>query len=75
MTLENWLKKNNVTMKEFCGRVGCGRTILWKVKTGKTVDKKIAAKILEETNGEVFAMSRARGRPRVYDETTGKYLL
>lgn len=74
MTLDEWLKKNNVLMKELCHRLGCSRSVLWKVKKGLNVDTKIAEKIEKETSGAVIPISAPKGRPRIYEKLTGRYL-
>lgn len=53
--LELWLRKNNMTTKEFCKLIDCSTFVTWKIKNGKRVREYTAKKILEITKGEVLA--------------------
>ncbi len=52
--LEKWLRKKNMSTKEFVEIIGCSRIIIWKVKTGRTISKAYAIKIAEATQNEVY---------------------
>jgi hypothetical protein len=53
MNLETWLRKRNMTTKQFTEMVGCSRPVIWKVKKGLTVSPQIAHRIQELTNDQI----------------------
>ena len=52
--LEKWLRKKNMSTKDFVSIIGCSRIIIWKVKTGRKISKEYALKIADATQQEVY---------------------
>jgi hypothetical protein len=60
--MEKWLRKKNMSTKEFVEKVGCSRPVVWKVKRGLPICPKYANKISKLTKGEVNPKIKAVGR-------------
>lgn len=67
MTLDEWLKKNNIAQSEFCKKIGTYRSALRRVRMGLAVSEELSDKIRIETNGDVFPSIGKVGRPRLYE--------
>jgi predicted transcriptional regulator len=51
--MEKWLRKKNMTAKNFIEMVGCSRDVISRVKRMEAISPKYAEKIIELTDGEV----------------------
>lgn len=68
MTLQDWLKKNNMTQAEFCKKIGTYRQALRRVYQELNVSAELSEKIRVATDGQVFPTIGKKGRPRIYHE-------
>ena len=62
MNLETWLRKRNMTTKQFTEMVGCSRPVIWKAKKGLTISPQIAERIQKITNGQIDLNIEKMGR-------------
>lgn len=64
MNLEAWLKENEMESSKLAEIIGVSRTVIWKVKKGRTVDEDTARKIRFVTGGKINPEFKPVGRPK-----------
>lgn len=62
--LEEWLRKNNMTVNDFASMIPCTRRTILKIKQNKAVEPKIANRVIQITRGWVKPEMNAKGRPK-----------
>ncbi len=66
--LYHWLKEKNMSIKEFCEKIGCNRQIPRNVQCGKPISLKIALAIRIFTQGTINPVVKNVGRPKNYKQ-------
>lgn len=61
-SVEDWIRRNNMTTKQFCELVNCSRITAWKLKRNLCVTPDVADRIEALTNGEVQPRRAPKGR-------------
>ncbi len=51
--LEKWLRKNNLSTKDFCQIIGCSRFVAWKIKNGLVICEDFSQRVRELTDQNV----------------------
>ena len=62
--MEKYLRKNNMSLKDFAKKAGCSRQTIWKLKKGMAVTPDLGYKIFNLTRGEVQPNCMPRGRQK-----------
>lgn len=63
-TLYQWMRENNLSIKDMCEKIGCHRQTLRFANEQKAIDDKHALAIKILTLGKVDAIIKNRGRPK-----------
>ena len=61
---DRYLRKNNMTLKDFAEKAACSRQTIWKLKKGLRITPDLAYKILNLTGGEVIPCCMPKGRQK-----------
>jgi biotin operon repressor len=66
--MEIYLRKNNMSLKNFAEVIGCSRQTIWKIKKGMAITTDLSYRIFSCTRGEVQPKCAERGRYKKEDK-------